>query len=95
MTEEVTYGATVEQPRRDKRSGSQSAKTTRESSGMVVEMRWNEPLAGHLTERYKLDSDILVVDSKVVIQDQSASARLVSLRPSLAHLCCLRASYAP
>ena len=45
---------------------------------MTVEMRWEEPLAGHLVERYHIDADTLNVESKVVVRGSSASARLVS-----------------
>lgn len=78
VTEEVKFDQEIDQPRRDKRSGVQKATTYRTKDGMTVEMRWDEPLAGSLVEQYKFDANTLIVESRVTVQGQSASARLVS-----------------
>ena len=79
VTEELDYRKPVPQGRRDLRPGKQTARCRLLPKGLYVEMSWEEPLAGQLTETYLIEQDTLYVESSIRVEDGSASTVVVSL----------------
>lgn len=91
----MDYGKKVTQGRRDLRPGHQVARSKRTTNGLYVEMSWEEPFAGRLTETYHVEGDKLYVESGIAVKEGSASSVVVRLPMTVSSQLCIDACILP